>query len=293
MDTASKIIKARKAVKLKLEALKRNELQIEKTFAPITTPLRSIAKHIDLKPNNNFNIKLEKKSEPLEPEEQYDYGIEPQADANVRHETDEQTDAEYLEKFKDLSKTYISGMIHDTKNKYDFKYGVRYNPMSDKFYIGNSEIQFDDDDNLIINNNKYEGTRGLYELLFKKYSRNYTEDDKKQYINIVKSTSAHKRNYESSAQISGSKSWKYKHIIKPMTQGPRIRYTHGSVSGGELMMEVTDNAIDYVYWDDPNELVDRLRLLIASRDAGNSNHTNEINRIIEELVESKIVKPLE
>jgi hypothetical protein len=57
------------------------------------------------------------------------------------------------------------------------------------------------------------------------------------------------------------------------------------------MMNVTDNAIDYVYWNDPNELVDRLRLLMASQEAGNSNHVNEMNSIIEELLEAKLIAP--
>lgn len=278
MNITSKIIDARKAIKRKLEALKRNELQIEKSFAPITTPLRTIAKHIDRGGSENLNLKTEK-SEPSKDD------IESAADES-------ESDAEYLEKFSDLPKTYISGMMHDTKNKYDFTYGVRYNPEDDKYYIGNSEIQFDGDD-LIINNNEYHGTRGLYELLFKKHSHDFTIDDKKQYINIVKSTSAHKRNYDSLERTYGNKSWKYKYIIKPMTQRPRIRLSHGKVSGGELMMQVTNNPIDYVYWDDPNELVDRLRLLIASQEAGNSNHSNEINRILEELIESNIIEPLD
>jgi len=40
---------------------------------------------------------------------------------------------------------------------------------------------------------------------------------------------------------------------------------------------------DYVYWDDPNELVDRLQLLAASYQAGNKSHTYEIMSILEEL----------
>lgn len=47
--------------------------------------------------------------------------------------------------------------------------------------------------------------------------------------------------------------------------------------------------MDYVYWDDPNELVDRLRLLIAETSAGNNSHTNEIHSIIEELREANII----
>ena len=47
--------------------------------------------------------------------------------------------------------------------------------------------------------------------------------------------------------------------------------------------------LDYKYWDDPNELVDRLRLLVAERSAGNNNHDNEIISIIEELREAKVI----
>lgn len=47
--------------------------------------------------------------------------------------------------------------------------------------------------------------------------------------------------------------------------------------------------IVYEYYDDPNELCDRLQLLVASQSAGNSNHDQEINSILEELRERKII----
>lgn len=46
-----------------------------------------------------------------------------------------------------------------------------------------------------------------------------------------------------------------------------------------------NNHIVYEYFDDPNELCDRLQLLVSSRMAGNTNHIQEINSIIEELRE--------
>lgn len=49
------------------------------------------------------------------------------------------------------------------------------------------------------------------------------------------------------------------------------------------------NRIVYTYFDDPNELCERLRLLLSSRMAGNTNHTQEINSIIEELRELKLI----
>ncbi|EZA53516.1 hypothetical protein X777_07026 [Ooceraea biroi] len=54
-------------------------------------------------------------------------------------------------------------------------------------------------------------------------------------------------------------------------------------------MTLNDNAIDYVHWDNPNELVDRLRLLNASRQAGNNSHDNEMLSIIEELREAGLI----
>jgi len=47
-------------------------------------------------------------------------------------------------------------------------------------------------------------------------------------------------------------------------------------------MTLNDSAIDYVHWDDPNELMDRL--LDASHRAGNI-HDNEVLPIIEEFRE--------
>jgi hypothetical protein len=47
--------------------------------------------------------------------------------------------------------------------------------------------------------------------------------------------------------------------------------------------------IVYEYWDDPNELCERLQLLLASKSAGNTNHDQEINSIIEELKERNII----
>lgn len=47
--------------------------------------------------------------------------------------------------------------------------------------------------------------------------------------------------------------------------------------------------IVYEYYDDPNELCDRLKLLVSSKAAGNTNHDQEINSIIEELRENNII----
>lgn len=51
--------------------------------------------------------------------------------------------------------------------------------------------------------------------------------------------------------------------------------------------------VDYVHWNDPKELVDRLRLLIESKCVGHTGHDNEINSILEELREDGIIYKIE
>lgn len=47
--------------------------------------------------------------------------------------------------------------------------------------------------------------------------------------------------------------------------------------------------IVYEYYGNPNELCERLKLLIASKSVGNTNHDQEINSIIEELRENHVI----
>ena len=47
---------------------------------------------------------------------------------------------------------------------------------------------------------------------------------------------------------------------------------------------------EYIYWDDPNELVERLRLITAAYQAGNAAHSNEIMAILEELREANLIQ---
>uniref|UniRef100_A0A6P7H1N5 Uncharacterized protein LOC114349294 n=1 Tax=Diabrotica virgifera virgifera TaxID=50390 RepID=A0A6P7H1N5_DIAVI len=175
----------------------------------------------------------------------------------------------FLDQYDPLPRKYITEMQADFLNKeFDHKYVVRFDETSEKLLIGNSEINIAGVD-VLLKNKRYKGTSGLYELLFKKHPANFTDQDVNNYAKIVVATNAHRRHYLSSKQIDGSKLKKYKKIIAPITEGKG------------LLMEVNNNKIDYVHWDDPNELVARLRLLLSSQLAGHTGHTNEINSIIE------------
>jgi hypothetical protein len=63
-----------------------------------------------------------------------------------------------------------------------------------------------------------------------------------------------------------------------------------SANGLQHMMQEKSCADSFKYWNDANELVDRLRLLVASQSAGHTGHNNEIVSILEELQEANIIE---
>lgn len=99
------------------------------------------------------------------------------------------------------------------------------------------------------------------------------------YGEILMASNEYRRNFDRNQQIKGGNSSKYINIIKPFLIDQRKRQRYHS---GSALMNVTNDNIKYVYWDDPNEIVNRLRLLISSQNAGHNNHKNEIVSIIDE-----------
>jgi len=104
-----------------------------------------------------------------------------------------------------------------------------------------------------------------------------TEDDYNTYRCLLQITHAHKRNFDLTKPINANRSLKYNMFIKPLLNDTK--------SGSGMNV----NGFKYEHWDDPNELVDRLRLLVSSQMAGHTGHNNEILSIIEELKEGNII----
>lgn len=55
-------------------------------------------------------------------------------------------------------------------------------------------------------------------------------------------------------------------------------------------MQLPVGKFNYVYYDNLNELVERLKILYANSISGNTSHVNEINSIVEELRESRVIQ---
>lgn len=189
-----------------------------------------------------------------------------------------------------LAKEYFSKLISGNK-EIDHNYGVRVE--GDYWMLGNKVLEIDNDD-LIISDKRYSGTRGLYELIFMNQPNEfiYSEKDMNDYKSILFDTNVFRTNYSTLGKVRSNRGRKYKYIIaqlinqraQPMMESYVDVLPGGASGSGMTLSNAQPNVI---YYDDPNEIINRLRLLLGSQESGNTGHENEINAIMEELNEQK------
>lgn len=191
---------------------------------------------------------------------------------------------------------YLMGLMTDEKEEFDEKYGVR--EVDGDLMIGDAKVRFEGS-NIIIGKFTYRATKGLLELLFKKKPGKFQYADAKNYKFILNDTNAARVDYDPTRKYAASKYYKYATIVKPIVQGkkPDVWWTRTWKTGLGLSKKlplrkivVPKSIVEYKHWNDVNELCGRLKLLVASKDAGHTGHDNEITSIIEELLEAKIIK---
>lgn len=216
----------------------------------------------------------------------------------------------------DLYKNPTAQLVKEIKEKtsphLDTMYG--FHTIDNVLHLGNDPVKvkgYGKRQSYEVRGRNFPATQGLTSLLMNNDPRGYNENDLKNYKEMLVYTSAHKEKFRHNGQINryyGNN--KYNAIIKGLfpPARPRTRSQHqrqadeqeeqARRSGGGMQKRPRMNyksvnksaKFNYTYWDDPNELVNRLRILIASHSAGHTGHENEIISIIEELREAKIIK---
>ena len=137
------------------------------------------------------------------------------------------------------------------------------------YYIGNKQATIVDND-IIIDDEKFEGTPGLWMLLLSKQPEkgSFTGKDFDNYGRLMVKTNALHRNYDpNSPYPRASDSYKWMGLLR------HIWYEKEEYEGkGVIVMS-----------SDPNALSERLDLLLASKEAGNTGVRNELVSICDEL----------
>lgn len=173
-------------------------------------------------------------------------------------------------------------------------------------YIGHSKMTIHENGNFTVGKVTYEPQMGLLELLFRKRPNLeiVEERDWNNYKRILQHTNAHKEGYHINGAVIANNAWKYNNVFAALfppshTADRALRvntlnqrkatpiHQKKKKKSGKGLRFVTPP--DYKYWRDPNKLVRRLRLLLASQKAGNNSHEGEIIEIENELRDAGII----
>ncbi|KYQ56418.1 hypothetical protein ALC60_04648 [Trachymyrmex zeteki] len=311
--TAKLIAKTRTWIRKKHRALKtdmmENEMALEKRFKPIVEPLKQIVENTEREESTGIMEKKRKNKRERGGDDDDDHddddddddddeistqitphvfiGDDPLLETTVRQVLKTPQSCERLHsQLGPLGQIYVNALLSgDKKKEIDHVYGVYFD--ENGTMLGDKTFDVDSDDTIIVDGVRYKSTSGLYELIFKRIPDDaiYTKNDKETYKSILLTTNAHRRRHNAEMPVKSNKEHKYKHIIGPLVGA----HSTSTGSGVPSAMRLTDNKIDYIHWDDPNELVDQLQLLDASRQAGNNAHDNEILSIFEELREAGLI----
>ena len=226
------------------------ELQtdLSKFYRPITETQKATAREITegLKPIREGIEKLPQAMQPI---------------GEATGEAPEEEEEEDEELIGEIAKEYLN----TPKNSRDTTFGIR--EKQGLYYIGDKQATIFRN-NIIIDNEKFEGTPGLWELIMVKTPVGYKEKDYSNYKRLmIKTNSLHRFYDPKNPYPKSSDSFKWTNMLSPIWYG-RKKYE------GEGVVVIPS---------DPNALLERLDFLLASQEAGHTGVGNELVSICDEL----------
>ena len=139
----------------------------------------------------------------------------------------------------------------------------------DRVYRGNHKMITVAYNNIFVDGKKFTGTPGLWELIMKNKPIKYTKEDLRSYGDLLFQTNAMNQDFDrTNSYPRASRSDKWLNIVGPIW-AERTAKQYGS---GVVVIP-----------SDPNALLERLDLLLASQEAGHTGVRNELVSICDEL----------
>ena len=224
------------------------QTDLSKFYKPITETQKATAREIteELKPIREGIEKL--------PE-----AIQPIVKATEEEEEEEEDDEKLI---GEIAKDYLNMELRDKK------FGIRKE--KGHHYIGNKHVIIKNNDIIIPKTGeKLEGTRGLWELIMSKNPQNFSDMDYDNYkYLIITSNVLHRSDNPKNPYPKASGSFKWVYLLGPIWKNKKEKYQGQGV---------------VVIPSDPNALLERLDLLLASQEAGHTGVRNELVSICDEL----------
>ena len=229
------------------------QTDLSKFYKPITETQKATAREITegLKPIREGIEKL--------PE-----AIQPISKATEEEEKEKEEEEDDEELVGEIAKNYLNMEFPDKK------FGIRKEGIH--HYIGNKHVIIKDNDIIITKTGeRLEGTTGLWELIMSKNPQNFTDMDYDNYrYLIITSNVLHRGNNPKNPYPKASGSYKWVFLLRPIWFGEKPKEGYK----GEGIVVIPSN---------PNALLERLDLLLASQEAGHTGVRNELISICDEL----------
>ena len=237
------------------ETQKATTREITEGLKPVREGLETIRKEVHDIPGIVSDMEAVKK-----------YGQEKQEE----EEEEEEEDEEEEEEEEELG-VYPKYFLDQDDN--DEKFGIR--KVKSRYYIGNKRVVFKKDDIIIKETGeRFNGTSGLWGLITSKNPDkdliDWTKDDRNRYDRLMSITNALHKDYNPRRGPRSSGGNKWKNILSTIwfNKEPKKGYEGSGV---------------VVIPSDPNALLERLDLLLASQEAGHTGVRNELVSICDEL----------
>ena len=239
------------------ERIGESELQtsLSKFYKPITETQKATTREITegLKPIREGIEKLPEAIQPIV-----------KATEEEEEEEEEEEKEEEDESVGEIAKDYLSMEFRDKK------FGIRKE--KGHHYIGKTHVIIKDNDIVIPETGeRLEGTRGLWELIMSKNPKNFTDMDYDNYRYLITTSKVlHRGNNPKNPYPKASGSFKWVYLLRPIWFD--VKPKKGYEGSGVVVIP-----------SDPNALLERLDLLLASQEAGHTGVRNELVSICDEL----------
>ena len=264
------------------ETQKATAREITEGLKPISEGLENIRRDVkDIPGTISSEIAIKKYEKELKEEEKREKELE---------KKDEEEEKE--DKYKHLGKTAFNYLHNKGLYKSDLPFGIhegndgfyylgaRRDPNKENNYFLNSKYKLTiADNNIVVDDEKFIGTPGLWELIMadEPEPKLIEPSDLDSYKRLLLKTNVLHRDFDpNNPHPRASTSPKWKNILRPIwdeiTAGkglPKPPKTEGS---GVVFIP-----------SDPNALLERLDLLLASQEAGHTGVRNELVSICDEL----------
>ena len=257
-----KYLELKKNIRDNLLSERTGELELQtdlsKFYRPITETQKATAREITegLKPIREGIEKLPQAMQPIG-----------EATGEAPEEEVEEEEDELL---GEIAKTYLN------RPNRDKTFGIV--KIGDHHYIGDRHVIVRDND-ILVRGERFRGTPGLWELITSNTPQSYNEEDRMNYEDLMIMTNAlHRNNDEDNPYPKANKGYTWNNILSDIWFKKK-----SGIYKFPKKKEGYEGEGVVVIPSDPNALLERLDILLASQEAGHTGVRNELVNICDEF----------